>query len=116
MIGSQIQKLRMQKRMSLTELAARAGVAKSYLSSIERDLQSNPSIQFLRKLAPVLGVNVQSLILQEQRPDKPDPLDTEWVQIIQELNALGINKDSLRSMVSQLKMNEAAMYEAGSSR
>lgn len=115
MIGSQIQKLRMQKRMSLTELAARAGVAKSYLSSIERDLQSNPSIQFLRKLAPVLGVNVQSLILQEQ-PDKPDPLDTEWVQIIQELNALGINKDSLRSMVSQLKMNEAAMYEAGSSR
>ncbi|UUZ80797.1 helix-turn-helix domain-containing protein [Paenibacillus sp. P26] len=115
MIGSQIQKLRMQKRMSLTELAARAGVAKSYLSSIERDLQSNPSIQFLRKLAPVLGVNVQSLILQE-RPDKPDPLDTEWVQIIQELNALGINKDSLRSMVSQLKMNEAAMYEAGSSR
>lgn len=110
MIGSQIQRLRQQKRMSLTELAARAGVAKSYLSSIERDLQSNPSIQFLRKLAPVLGVNVQSLILQEQT-DKLDPLDTEWVQIIQELSALGINKDSLRSMLTQLKTTEAIAYD-----
>ncbi|WP_010496290.1 XRE family transcriptional regulator [Paenibacillus elgii] len=110
MIGARIQSLRHQKRMSLTELAARAGVAKSYLSSIERDLQSNPSIQFLRKLAPVLGVNVQTLILNDQG-DKPETLDQEWVQLIQELNELGLNKESLRKIVVQLKMRQTVTYD-----
>ncbi|GAE95079.1 regulator [Gracilibacillus boraciitolerans JCM 21714] len=45
MIGQKIQNLRKRKRMSLSEVAEQAGVAKSYLSSIERGLQSNPSIQ-----------------------------------------------------------------------
>ncbi|WP_159882539.1 helix-turn-helix domain-containing protein [Paenibacillus puerhi] len=111
MIGTRIQNLRHQKRMSITELAARAGVAKSYLSSIERDLQSNPSIQFLRKLAPVLGVTVQSLILHETSDNKTEPIDQEWVQIIQELNELGLSKDTLRRMVRQLKSREALTYE-----
>ncbi|SDC03284.1 Transcriptional regulator, contains XRE-family HTH domain [Paenibacillus sp. UNCCL117] len=111
MIGTRIQNLRHQKRMSITELAARAGVAKSYLSSIERDLQSNPSIQFLRKLAPVLGVNVQTLILHDASEHKPEPLDQEWVQIIQELNELGMSKDSLRRIVRQLKSRENLTYE-----
>ncbi|AEI45227.1 XRE family transcriptional regulator [Paenibacillus mucilaginosus] len=110
MIGARIQKLRHQKRMSLTELAARAGVAKSYLSSIERDLQSNPSIQFLRKLAPVLGVNVQTLILHDPG-EKQEQLDQEWVQIIQEFNELGLSKDSLRKIVRQLKTRQAVTYE-----
>ena len=42
--------------MSMTELAEKAGVAKSYLSSLERNLQTNPSIQFLEKIAVVLDV------------------------------------------------------------
>ncbi len=99
-----------KKRMSLTELAARAGVAKSYLSSIERDLQSNPSIQFLGKLAPVLGVNVQTLILHDES-DKPEPIDQEWIQIIQELTDLGLGKDSLRRIVHQLKSSQTAVFE-----
>ncbi|MBD2798676.1 helix-turn-helix transcriptional regulator, partial [Xenorhabdus sp. 18] len=47
MIGERIKRLRLQKGISLTELAEKAGVAKSYISSIERNLQKNPSIQFL---------------------------------------------------------------------
>lgn len=110
MIGARIQHLRYQKRMSLTELAARAGVAKSYLSSIERDLQSNPSIQFLRKLAPVLGVNVQALV-HHDGSDKQEPIDQEWIQIIQELHELGLSKDSLRRIVGQLKSRQTVAYE-----
>lgn len=65
MIGTQIRNLRENKRMSICELADRAGVAKSYISKLERGLQSNPSIQFLRKVAPVLGVSMQALILEQ---------------------------------------------------
>lgn len=42
MIGERIKRLRLQKGISLTELAEKAGVAKSYISSIERNLQKNP--------------------------------------------------------------------------
>ncbi len=49
MIGERVKKLREDKKMSMTELADKAGVAKSYLSSLERNLQTNPSIQFLKK-------------------------------------------------------------------
>ncbi|MCY9128792.1 transcriptional regulator SinR, partial [Bacillus spizizenii] len=47
MIGQRIKQYRKEKGYSLSELAEKAGVAKSYLSSIERNLQTNPSIQLL---------------------------------------------------------------------
>ncbi len=49
LIGQRIKQYRKEKGYSLSELAEKAGVAKSYLSSIERNLQTNPSIQFLEK-------------------------------------------------------------------
>ena len=67
------------KQISLSELAERAGVAKSYLSSIERNIQSNPSIQFLEKISAVLDIPVNSLL-----NDKSDEnaeygeLDHDW--------------------------------------
>ena len=36
-IGNRIQSLRLAKGLSLSELASRAGVAKSYLSNVERN-------------------------------------------------------------------------------
>lgn len=56
LIGETIKQLRQEKKMSISELADKAGVAKSYLSSIERNLQTNPSIQFVEKISSVLGV------------------------------------------------------------
>ena len=54
LIGQRIKQYRNEKGYSLSELAEKAGVAKSYLSSIERNLQTNPSIQFLEKVSAVL--------------------------------------------------------------
>ena len=79
LIGDRVKKLRQEKKMSLSELALQAGVAKSYLSSLERNLQTNPSIQFLEKISTVLGVPVDSLILEHR--NKED-LDSEWMKIV----------------------------------
>ncbi len=62
MIGERVKKLREEKKMSMTELADKAGVAKSYLSSLERNLQTNPSIQFLEKISSVLNIPVDALL------------------------------------------------------
>lgn len=96
MIGNRVKQLRQEKKMSLSELALKAGVAKSYLSSLERNLQTNPSIQFLEKIASVLGVPVDSIILEQ--PNK-DNLDSEWMKIVQEAMESGVSKEQFREFL-----------------
>jgi XRE family transcriptional regulator, master regulator for biofilm formation len=99
MIGERIRELRKQRKMSLSELADRSGVAKSYISSIERNLQSNPSVQFLEKVSGVLGVSVHSLLHSEHGPDADDGLDVVWVQLVQEAMESGVSKDEFREFL-----------------
>lgn len=98
MIGPRIKKYRTQKNLSLSELAERAGVAKSYLSSIERNLQSNPSVQFLEKVSSVLGVSVNTL-LNEQNENDPEELDLEWTKLVQDAMKSGVSKEQFREFL-----------------
>jgi transcriptional regulator with XRE-family HTH domain len=56
-IGSRLKELREQHRMSIRELARRAGVSASLVSEAERGLVE-PSVGVLKKLAAVLDVNL----------------------------------------------------------
>ena len=96
MIGDRVKKLRLEKKMSLSELADQAGVAKSYLSSLERNLQRNPSIQFLEKISSVLKVPVDNLI--HEHPNKDD-LDSEWMNIVKEAMESGVTKEQFREFL-----------------
>ncbi|WP_164668069.1 helix-turn-helix domain-containing protein [Virgibacillus doumboii] len=96
MIGEKIKQLRQEKKMSISELAEKAGVAKSYLSSIERSLQTNPSIQFIEKISSVLGVSVNDLIREDKWKDTEEQLDGEWLQIVQEAMNSGVSKEQFK--------------------
>ncbi|MED3625224.1 helix-turn-helix domain-containing protein [Neobacillus thermocopriae] len=96
MIGDRVKKFRQERKMSLSELAEQAGVAKSYLSSLERNLQKNPSIQFLEKIAAVLNIPVQQLI---QDPIDETELDTEWMNLVKEAMESGVSKDQFREFL-----------------
>lgn len=97
MIGEKIKQLRKDKKMSISELAEKANVAKSYLSSIERNLQTNPSIQFIEKISSVLGVSVNELINDETV--EVDSLDTEWLQIVKEAMESGVSKQEFKDFL-----------------
>lgn len=56
-----LKKLRQAKRMSQEELAHRAGIDRTYISSLERCIYS-PSIEVLDRLASVLGVEPGDLL------------------------------------------------------
>jgi XRE family transcriptional regulator of biofilm formation len=101
MIGKRVKQLREEKGMSMTELAERAGVAKSYLSSLERDIQTNPSIQFLEKIAVVLKVPVERLIGTNADAAGVDviELDKEWYEIIKEAMSSGVDKQQFRELL-----------------
>lgn len=97
MIGEKIKQLRKDKKMSISELAEKANVAKSYLSSIERNLQTNPSIQFIEKISSVLGVSVNELINEESI--EVDSLDVEWLQIVKEAMESGVSKQEFKDFL-----------------
>ncbi|MGG2093112.1 helix-turn-helix domain-containing protein [Bacillus sp. S13(2024)] len=97
MIGERIKRLRLQRGISLTELAEKAGVAKSYISSIERNLQKNPSIQFLEKISNVLHVPVD--ILLHDKPTEESAMDSEWINLVKEAMHSGVSKEQFREFL-----------------
>jgi XRE family transcriptional regulator of biofilm formation len=101
MIGKRIQELRIEKGLSLSELADKAGIAKSYLSSIERDIQGNPSIQVLEKVCSVLGISAPMLLqsVQVDVKDEASPLDPDWLALVREAMESGINKEEFRNLL-----------------
>ena len=82
--------------MSISELAEKAGVAKSYISSLERDLQTNPSIQFIEKITRTLDISIDSLIQNEPAKGK---LDSEWLEIVEEAMKSGVSKEQFKDFI-----------------
>lgn len=95
MIGKNIYDIRKRRGLTLTELAERAGIAKSYLSNIERNLNQNPSINVIEKIASVLEVDLKELLGSGE--DKKEPqMDNEWVEFVKELRDSGVEKDQIQ--------------------
>lgn len=92
MIGENIQHLRNRSGITLSELAERAGISKSYLSSIERNLKRNPSIQVMEKIAVVLKVDLKTLLKMDMDAEKKQQLEKEWLDFVDELKRTGIDR------------------------
>ncbi|KIL41897.1 transcriptional regulator [Gordoniibacillus kamchatkensis] len=111
MLGKRVRELRMERGLTLSELAEAAGVAKSYLSTIERDIHSNPSVHLLDKIAAALDVSLNQLV----RPDTPEPESgpppaQEWYDLFRDALNSGISRKELKRMIEfrkwQVSRNE----------
>ncbi|WP_456277300.1 helix-turn-helix domain-containing protein [Bacillus sp. AK128] len=96
MIGKNILEIRKNRGLTLTELAERASISKSYLSNIERDLNQNPSLHVMKKVATVLDVDIKTLLKYEGNEEKSVLIETEWIEFVNELKETGIDKDQLQ--------------------
>lgn len=94
MIGKNISELRKKRGMTLSELAERSNISKSYLSVIERNINENPSIQVIKKLAAVLDVDLKTLLGSEVETEQF--LETEWLEFISELKKSGVDKKQIK--------------------
>ncbi|MCK2002944.1 helix-turn-helix domain-containing protein [[Brevibacterium] frigoritolerans] len=99
MIGYRVKSLREERKMSITELSAKSGVAKSYISSLERNLQTNPTILVLEKIARILCIKVDALL--NEQSDKC--MDEEWMEIMQDVMGSGISKEEMREFIQGRK-------------
>lgn len=94
MIGKNIQELRKKKGLTLSELAIRAHVSKSYLSNIERNINLNPSIQIMDKISVVLEVDLRTLL--ETESESQTLPESEWLDFVNDLKQSGIEKEKLQ--------------------
>ena len=95
MIGEKIKKYRHEKGISLTELAERSNVSKSYLNSLERNIKDNPSINLIKRIAKELDIDIANILDEEDRNKKNSRLDSEWVRFIEEAKNAGIESSHL---------------------
>ncbi|MDR4949084.1 helix-turn-helix domain-containing protein [Neobacillus cucumis] len=111
MLGAIIQKLRQEKGLSITQLAEKTEISKSYLSYIERNIQTNPSIEVLAKIATALDVDLQTLL----SPKKENPETTKtgkvhvknWGDLINTALKSGlINEDDIREISLAIQKGE----------
>lgn len=97
MIGDNILRIRKQRGLTLSELAEKAFISKSYLSNIERSLNKNPSIQVLEKISGVLQVSLQQLLNREEDLNETaSAVEKEWFDFICDLKDAGIDKRNVQ--------------------
>jgi XRE family transcriptional regulator, master regulator for biofilm formation len=95
MIGRTIKDLRIKEGLTLSELAEKANISKSYLSNIERDLNNNPSIFIINKLAGVLEIELKTLIKSDINVVEQKLIEQEWIDFVNELKKAGVEKESI---------------------
>lgn len=107
MIGERIKSLREKKGYSITKLADLAGVSKSYLSYIERNMQNNPSLQVMAKIAAPLDSNIEYLLGEEHLPKihEEEMLDKEWQLIIKNAVDEGMSKGDFQALKDLIRSN-----------
>lgn len=69
MLGDNIIKFRELKGISLTACAEKIGISAGYLSDIEKNIKTNPSMKILGKISLILGVDTRELLSTEQKLD-----------------------------------------------
>jgi transcriptional regulator with XRE-family HTH domain len=87
--AGRLKRLRAEKSWTLQRLAAKLGCDRSYLSRLETGKAKNPSADFLRRAAAVLGVNEQWLELGVGTPDL-SPVGSELEENAQFLTAFTV--------------------------
>jgi XRE family transcriptional regulator of biofilm formation len=114
MIGKNIQEIRKKKGLTLSELAERASISKSYLSNIERDINQNPSIHIIKKLATVLDVDLNALLKTDNNEEITQYIESEWLDFVNELKESGVEIDQLheyKTLIEFIKWKKELLGE-----
>ncbi|MDQ0155358.1 helix-turn-helix domain-containing protein [Robertmurraya andreesenii] len=96
MIGKNIAEIRKRRGYTLSELAELSNISKSYLSNIERNINKNPTIDVIQKIAKVLNVDFMMLIEPDLDIDSHLYIEQEWSDLLKELKELGIEKKEIQ--------------------
>jgi XRE family transcriptional regulator, master regulator for biofilm formation len=116
MIGLRIRCLREKKGYSISELAKRAAISKSYLSQIERNLQVNPSLQLLSRLASTLGTSLDDLIgLDQENILNNEQIGQDWAALVNGAIEKGMSKEEFKELSDYIRFKNLRLTNGGTS-
>ncbi|WP_236634904.1 helix-turn-helix domain-containing protein [Alteribacter lacisalsi] len=105
-VGKRIKKYRLRKGYSISRLAEESGIAKSYISFLERDQRKNPSVETLKKLSGVLNIPLELLMVDEERESVLEVLDDDWLRLIKEAKESGVSKEEVKNYIRFIQYNK----------
>lgn len=111
-LGLKLKKLRHERRISLSELAAKAGISVSYLCEIEGG-RKHPKPDKLIRLAEALGVTYDELV-SLQVADELDPLKSVFgSDFVREFpfELFGIEPEDLFALVADVPGQSGALFQ-----
>ena len=79
-VARNLRGLRVERNLSVSELARRSGVAKGTVSKLEAGQATNPTVETLWALADALGASLSELIVADTAPSRVGRLaEAEWI-------------------------------------
>ncbi|RSL33579.1 DNA-binding anti-repressor SinI [Salibacterium salarium] len=96
MIGKRIVHYRMQKDMSVDELAKRTNISMKYLSDLEQNIWMYPSVQYVERIAQVLDVSVHHLLGPQSDEERASDLDEDWLEVVQKAMSSNVTKEEFK--------------------
>lgn len=96
MIGVKLKYLRIEKGYSITQLAKKAQISKSYLSYLEKNPETNPSLHVITKIASALDTSPHYFMEEASQPAKP--ASQEWVNLLRDELGEGVTKEELEEV------------------
>ncbi len=93
-IGETLRKLRLERNLTLRQLADQCELSASFLSQAEREL-SAISVSTLERVCGVLGMSLREFFLAS---DPPDSMDSPYSQVLHSIDqpAVNLSKASIR--------------------
>ena len=89
-VGGRIKTLRLERQLTLDEVASKSGLSKGLLSKLENAVEPNPSLSTLYKVSEALGVTLSDLLdsgrIRAKRwlPDSPPDWIAPLVKLLKE--------------------------------
>jgi transcriptional regulator with XRE-family HTH domain len=106
-VGQRLRMIRRERKLSVNELAARAGVSASLVSQIERG-RANPSIKTLVRLRSALGVPLSALVDEEESPS--DGGFPDFVRRATQRTRFGVGSEGLMKELLSPKRAESLQF------
>jgi transcriptional regulator with XRE-family HTH domain len=96
-LGEKIRRLRKDKKLTLDQLAERAGASKSYIWELENKNPPRPSAEKLAKIAEQLDVTLEYLLDDKQEIKEEDAVDARFYREYRDMEPE--TKKKIREMV-----------------
>lgn len=109
-LGERIAELRLQKRLSLQDVADAVGVSKAHIWQLERGKADNPAMALVTRLADLFGVSVSYFV--GEQVDAPDA-DVQISRMFRQAKDLNENElevldDLMQSLLKRHKQTSSA--------